>query len=286
MRRRTFVIAVPLLGAALVSSCDSLECGAGTHEEGGACVADPAACLCGVGTVSVPTDDGCECVPDGLSCPCGPGTVSEPTEDGCQCVPLPPLPGVRVCACMNRPSPFCEIVLPGACAAESDDPIQVLATASDGAGGYSLVGGDGIAVTVAGGTAKVHGLLHPFTLDRQPAHVPLAVEDDGSFATAPGDQLFEWVMVVVPGQPPLPLRGVSITGALDEDGRPGSPGRIIGCYALEDAAAIYIELLTQTFAELTQNSGAVPDCDYTGSGSMDGYTLDLSWGGVPVDVVE
>ena len=67
VRTRVVVaVAIALAAAALLSCGDGYECGAGTHAEGGACVADIG---CGAGTV----DDGQgACVPDGsVVCPQG-----------------------------------------------------------------------------------------------------------------------------------------------------------------------------------------------------------------------
>lgn len=285
MTWRTFALAGMTMGiVGFTAACDALECGAGTHEEGGRCLADETPCECGPGTAWLSTDSGCECVPID-ACPCGPGTVSEPTDGGCQCVPLSPLAGARVCFCMNRPSALCNIMDPG-CGVDGY-PVQVLATVADGAGGYSLVGGYGTAVPVAGGTTRFFGLQHPFTLDGQPGPVPLAVAADGSFVTDPGARLFTWEVQTLLSQPFLPLRGVSVTGVIDPDGHLDSRGRILGCFTLADAEAIYLEVLTQTLADLIVGSGAVPDCDATGSGASDGYTLDLTWwAGEAVDVYE
>ena len=59
--RACALVAVAAAVGALAAACDSLECGAGTHEERGACVAKVDYCLCGPGTVMVPTDAGCHC---------------------------------------------------------------------------------------------------------------------------------------------------------------------------------------------------------------------------------
>jgi hypothetical protein len=282
---RTFIAAAValVLGGALGAGCESLECGAGTHEAGGACVPDTEPLACDTGT----HEESGLCVADAVECLCGPGTIQVPGDHGCECQVAPTrLLGIRVCGCLDRPGNMCAIMLPGDCGVEPDVPILVMATADEGVAGVSLVGGYGVPVMVDGGLPEIHGLEEPFRLDGQPAQVPLVVATDRSFVTDPGAQVFEWVVAALPSQPGLPVRGVSVTGALDAEGRPKG-GHIVGCFTPASAAAIYLDVLSQTLLELTEASGEVLDCDATGGGTIDGYTLDLRlWPGAAVDVIE
>jgi hypothetical protein len=258
------LLAAALAVVALGAGCNSLECSVGTHAENGECMADVPECTCGPGTVQVANDLGCEC-------------VVAPTR----------LPGARVCGCLQRPGYFCNIGMPGPCEVESDVPNFVMATADEGVGGISLVGGHGVPAMVDGGLTEIHGLEKPFRLDGQPARVLVVVDADGNFTTDPGAQVFEWEVEALPSQPRLPLRGVSVTGVLDAAGRLSQGGHIVGCYTPESAAAIYLEVLSQTLLELCESSGEALDCDATGSGAVDGYTFDLKWWpGPAVDVFE
>jgi hypothetical protein len=280
MRTGAYLLAVAAVGiAALASSCDSLECGDGTHEESGTCVVNGGECLWGPGTVRIDTDTGCRC--EVVSDPCGPRTTWD--DDAGVCRPVPPLAGALVCYHMIRPWDSSILDLPAPCTIDIVQVGLVLATATDDTGGRVLAGGAGTITPVADGTPLVDGLTSPFLLDGQPAHVPLVVETDGTFATDPGAQLFEWPLsmgTTEDPQPPLVLRDVSVTGVLDAGGRPDSryqSGRILGCFSRANAEAISITLLGQTLAEMIDNVGAVMDCDGTGSGGVDGYTLEWRW---------
>jgi hypothetical protein len=280
----TVVVSMTLVVGGATSGCESLECGVGTHEESGTCVLDSDPLACGTGT----HEEGGECVADTPECVCGPGTIQVPTDLGCECVVAPTrLLGVRVCGCMDRPVPSCNASLPGPCEVEPDVLNFVMATADEGVAGISLAGGEGVPVPVDGGLPEIHGLERPFRLDGQPARVPLGVATDGSFTTDPGAQVLEWEVGMPPSQPGLPVRGVSVTGVLDAAGRLSEGGHVVGCFTPESAAAIYLDVLSQTLLELTESSGEVLDCDATGSGTLDGSTLDLKWWpGPAIDVIE
>jgi hypothetical protein len=280
MRSGAYLLVGVAVGiAALALSCDSLECGSGTHEESGTCVANAGECLCGAGTVRIDTDTGCHC--EVVSDPCGPLTTWD--GDGGMCRLMQPLAGALVCYHMIRPWDSSILDLPAPCTTDTVEVGLVLATATDDTGGRLLAGGQGTITPVAGGTPLVDGLTSPFLLDGQPAHVPLVVETDGTFATDPGARLFEWPLsmgTTEDPQPPLVLRDVSVTGVLDTHGRPDSrnqSGRVLGCFSRANAEAISITLLSQTLAEMIDDVGAVMDCDGTGGGVVDGYTLEWRW---------
>jgi hypothetical protein len=78
-----------------------------------------------------------------------------------------------------------------------------------------------------------------------------------------------------------------VTGTLEASGRRASGGHVVGCVTRADAEAIFLAAPTETMADLTVGSGAVADCEATGSGDVDGYTFELIWTpGEAVTVVE
>jgi hypothetical protein len=221
--------------------------------------------------------------------PFGAGALADAGGDAAEAAP--PLVGAQVCPRVVGPvNETINTLLPAACLIDTVNPMYVLATATEASGRTVLAGGQAVAVPVDGDLPRIVGLANPFHLDGQAAHVPLVVAADGSFATDPGAKLFEWAIEILAAQPLLVLHDVSVTGTIDADGRPSSgylAGRIRGCFTPENAAAIYIALLSQTVAQLMEASGTVLDCDATGSGGIDGYTLELSWSaGAAVDVFE
>jgi len=281
-----------VLGGGALLSCSKVECGDGTHEENGKCIANSGN-WCGPGTVS--TGGRCETVPN----PCGPNTTYD--GDAGVCVGTGGgtadggvgMRGARWTSfLLDKPESIktiANIQLPGYV---KDGTIVVILRTTPGIPGASvgLHGGDGV-------KTSDDPLTYTFREGFIPETVSAAIESpftgtDGlqytKFDTS-GSQ-FDWTFLFLPDQPPLYIYNAKLTGTLDADGipvstdPPGLSGRFSGCFtptALEagkyGAADVYIEVLSQTLLDLIQSSGGQLDADCTGSGSNNGYLLEAEW---------
>ncbi|HEY3357977.1 MAG TPA: hypothetical protein VGQ83_32310 [Polyangia bacterium] len=275
-------VRVPILSLAVLvlAGCDAERCGLNTHEENGACLGN-AAIPCGPGTVLL---YGRCVVPDAP--PCGPGTVWDATAG--QCVPdgLCPTTETRRGARWNsvllvQPEAIADIANLQLPAYFADGTIVVILETESGAPEFRLHGGTGAKLAadpLTYGFAdgfRVGGGTGPVTAVREAPDASGAIP----FHTAAP---FDWTFVFLPGQPPLDVRHVGLTGTLTSDGlatssEPPLRGRYTGCFTAASAEALYIEVLGKPLKGLLDANGAPLDADCTGAGVLDGYVLELQW---------
>jgi hypothetical protein len=167
--------------------------------------------------------------------------------------------------------------------------MKLVLRARSTAGGVGVRGGVVASVTDGGVGVRFADRLTPATVLAD-VEAPYA-GDAGTrrpFATvAPVLWDFEFAV----GQPSLPIRKTVISGSLDATGLPTSSdprmgGKVEGCFTRQDAERIYIAVLSQTLEELIESSGGQVDVDCTGSGTLDGYALELSFEGEAIELQE
>ncbi|MBI5482060.1 MAG: hypothetical protein HY906_24610 [Deltaproteobacteria bacterium] len=298
MRKTILIGILVLLPAALAGgvsllSCSQVECGTGTHEEGGKCVANLEN-ECGPGTYST----GGQCVPVTGS-PCGPNTSWVVDDAGvglCHGSASAGDGGVNMRGArwnqfkMIKPesiATLANIQLPGYFA--DGTIVVILRTEPLDSASVWLHGGDGTKTSddPLAYTFK-EGFIPPSVLSYLD---PAVTGTDGKtytpFRTA---AQFEWTFKFLPSQPPLYMYKASLTGKLDPDmiptssDPPGLSGTFKGCFtptALEPgkygAEDVYLDVLSQNLKQLIESSGGVIDTDCTGSGSNNGYLLEAQW---------
>jgi hypothetical protein len=248
-----------LAAALLLSACGSktgLQCGPGTTEQGGYCVAEQ-------------SDGG------------GGDAVDAASEDG-------PAAVVRAArwtnAHMNKPESLAAIANLNLPPLLAEGGMVMLFTVRPGELGPELHGGIGARQSSDAGVA--YSLTDDLQTNGQagaPIWAAPATLDGGAttlFGT-PATVDVRGSFQFTPDQPPLDVRWLSISGTLDAEGLPTSAspalsGRYTGCFTQASAHAICPTIPGIPCTPLDEALGA-PDCSASGSGTLDGYFLDLDW---------
>jgi hypothetical protein len=286
MRKDILIAMTVVAGAALAAgaalSCSSVKCGANTHEAGGVCVANPDP-LCGPGTHY----SAGSCIPnEPMSATCGKNTRFNYDSGVCEGTAGPvlgdggagelPSTGVRWTGFkLVDPSsiaPIANLQLPSYFATGG----IVVLVATDTAN-TRLYGGTGVKLA---DDPLTYSMNKGFKLDGQASVDGVGyVAADTGYVTDPAGHAFDWNFVFLPSQPPLDVRGVQIGFTMGTDGYPtsdGLAGTYTGCITDASAAALYIDVLSQTLKQLIDSNGGVHDCN-DGTGDNTGYKLTAQW---------
>jgi len=228
---------------------------------------------------------------------CGPGT----TAQGDYCVPEPSDGGVSdvidaaaedappavvryarwTNAHMNKPESVAAIANLNLPALFAEGGRVILFTVRPGDLGLELHGGGG--ARLDGGAYSVTDDLQTNGQPGAPIWAAPATLDGGAttlFGT-PATVDVRGAFLFADGQPSLDVRWLSISGTLDADGLPTAAfpalsGRYAGCFTQASAHAICPTIPGFPCTPLDEGLGA-PDCSASGTGTLDGYALDLDW---------
>jgi hypothetical protein len=260
-------LSVVLTVATLVapsSGCNELECAEGTHEEGGVCVSSLTP-QCGPGTA---LESGfCRPIEGGASC--GAGTH----EEGASCVP-------DLTASANA-SRIVNVTLqkPSILAAVANQPLNNALSSGDSLVFVAIYEPTDAILHLYGG-GGVRNADASYTLDRAQGYAAPATRAAGLAETEPFVMLFP-----VLGDTPLTLERTVLSNVMTQvvDGlEVAISGDLEGIITVENAKKIYIELGGAFLDTLLVQIGAEFDADYDGDGTLDSWTLALSFATEPV----
>jgi hypothetical protein len=116
------------------------------------------------------------------------------------------------------------------------------------------------------------------------------VETDGGTARRfTSRSPFVWQFDWLPQRPPLELQSVSLAGYLNADDLPTSDsppmsGTMSGCFTPEAAETQPLETVPMSLREFLEECGLPLDCNTTGGGDPDGWTLEFHWQAEVVEI--
>ncbi|HEY3359078.1 MAG TPA: hypothetical protein VGQ83_37860 [Polyangia bacterium] len=282
-----FLVIAPaaLVGSGSLVSCSSLKCGDNTHEVGGKCV-NNAVSPCGEGTVSH----------NGVCTRIGPEVCGENTKwdgDAGQCIgqgggPVNPDGGTEVNAAarwtsfvLAKPESIKDIANLQIPAYVADGTIVIMLKVFPATGdSFQLEGGAGVKQDTTDGTIdytfnnsfkNTSGVVSQVTA----TYTGEAAGGERPFSASG----FNWSFIFLPGQPPLDMRNVTLTGGINQDNHLATSvvapnGSFSGCITKDSAIAVYIEVLGKTLEQLITANGGVTDCT---EGGLEGYYLESTW---------